>query len=62
MRRFARLIRPTVYGQNVGRIRRLRRIRHEQRAQNAAHHCAFTHSITSAHSPRKTTFSAFFSS
>ncbi|WP_205713163.1 hypothetical protein, partial [Escherichia sp. E2562] len=27
MRRFARLIRPTVYERNVGRIRRLRRIR-----------------------------------
>lgn len=30
--------------------------------QNTAHHCALTHSATSAHSPRKTTFSAFFSS
>ncbi|PWU63041.1 hypothetical protein DLJ50_20690, partial [Shigella sonnei] len=27
MRRFARLIRPTVYGRSVGRIRRSRRIR-----------------------------------
>ena len=52
---------PTKQHSPVGWIRRSRRIRHEQRAQNP-HHCALTHSATSAHSPRKDNFFRFFSS